>query len=466
VLKKYSQVLLTILFFVDVTITGFCWNLAYYLRFYWVQYPELIHNIPPFKAYFNASGIVILCAMLCFVKGKMYEPERFFQFKAEFRAILRSTMALFIILVAVSFFYRKFSYSRAHVLYFLILSLCSITISRLIIRQIFFFIHKKGKNLRRILIIGNGKTAQRFAEKISDKKHRGLGFLVCGIISKDQKGLESFSSIGSYQDISQRIEEHHINQVYIALDSDQQSDLQVINDKLAEQLVDVNIIPDIFHTLNVNPEVLDFDGLPVIALRQSPLNLWDHFFKRAIDILGAVVGILLFLPCWIILPIAIKLTSRGPVFYKQERMGLDGVKFKMIKFRSMKVDAETKTGAVWAKQDDDRKTAMGSFLRRTSLDEIPQFFNVLFGSMSLVGPRPERPVFIDNFKTQIPNYMLRHKMKAGITGWAQINGWRGNTSLEKRIECDIYYLTNWSVWLDIKILFLTLFNGFVHKNAY
>jgi Undecaprenyl-phosphate glucose phosphotransferase len=231
-------------------------------------------------------------------------------------------------------------------------------------------------------------------------------------------------------------------------------------------MVDINIVPDIYHTLSINPEILDLDGIPVIALRQSAVEGWSSVLKRTFDIVGATCFIILLLPVWIVVPILIKLTSPGPVFYLQERMGLDGSSFNMIKFRSMRIDAEAKTGAVWAREDDDRKTKLGAFMRKTSLDEVPQFFNVLLGTMSLVGPRPERPVFIKKFKKQIPNYMLRHKMKAGITGWAQVNGWRGNTSLEKRIECDIYYLTHWSVWFDIKILLKTVITGMVNPNAY
>jgi Undecaprenyl-phosphate glucose phosphotransferase len=272
--------------------------------------------------------------------------------------------------------------------------------------------------------------------------------------------------LGQYRDIPDVIERHEVDQVYIALDSNQQSDLEEINRQLAEQMVDLNIVPDIYHTLNINPELLDLDGMPIIALRQSAVEGWNRVFKRIFDLVGAALLIVVLTPLWIVIPLLIKLTSPGPAFYRQERMGLDGRSFWMIKFRSMRVDAEDETGAVWASAGDQRRTKLGAFLRRTSLDEWPQLFNVLAGTMSLVGPRPERPVFIREFKKKIPNYMLRHKMKAGMTGWAQVNGWRGNTSLEKRIEFDIYYLTHWSIWFDIKILLMTPFTGFVNQNAY
>ena len=193
---------------------------------------------------------------------------------------------------------------------------------------------------------------------------------------------------------------------------------------------------------------------------------WNQVLKRILDIFGALIALVLFAPLMLIIAIVIRLTSSGPSLYGQERMGLDGRTFNALKFRSMHYDAESETGAVWASENDERRTKFGTFLRKYSLDELPQLFNVFKGEMSLVGPRPERPVFIEQFKSQIPNYMLRHKVKAGITGWAQINGWRGNTSLEKRIECDLYYIERWSIWFDIKILFLTFYRGFFGTNAY
>ena len=463
-LKKYSRVLVTILFVSDIVIAGICWNAAYFFRFFWMEFP-LVKSIPPLKPYFNASGAVVLLAMVCFVNGKMYYPKRFFRFKAEFKTIVRSNVVLFILLIAASFFYRKFSYSRAHTIYFLFLSIVSITFFRLVIRNILWYLRKKNKNVRRILIIGDGRNALRFFNKV--KKNNWLGFIMLGVVCPEEnQSLVPLPHLGKYKELPDIIASNSIDQIYLALDSDKQSDLKEINHYLAEQTVDLNIVPDISHTLNINPEVLDFDGLPVITLRQSPLEGWNRIFKRLFDIFGATIAIIAFLPFWIIIPIITKLTSPGPVFYTQERMGVDLKRFKMYKFRTMDIDAESETGAVWAKKDDHRRTVFGAFLRRISFDEIPQFFNVIQGSMSLVGPRPERPIFIEKFKSQIPNYMLRHKTKAGITGWAQVNGWRGNTSLEKRIDYDIYYLTHWSIWFDIRILVLTLFAGFTDKNAY
>jgi Undecaprenyl-phosphate glucose phosphotransferase len=266
--------------------------------------------------------------------------------------------------------------------------------------------------------------------------------------------------------LNQIIKAHQIDQVFIALPSEEQHYLPELKELLAEQWVDVSIIPDLGTFRTLHTEVESFDDIPIVTLVQSPMTGWNQILKRLLDISGAFFAIVLFSPLMLIIAVLIKISSSGPALYGQDRMGLDGCTFKALKFRSMQTDAESQTGAVWASENDERRTKFGVFLRNYSLDELPQLFNVFKGEMSLVGPRPERPVFIDQFKSQIPNYMLRHKVKAGITGWAQINGWRGNTSLEKRIECDLYYIERWSIWFDIKILFMTLFKGFIDPHAY
>lgn len=472
-LKKQSQVILSILFVSDLLLVIFCWILAFYARFHWLNFTYKILwleipwvAIPPeFIEYLKALPVVVFFAAICFVYAKMYNPKRIARYKADFRSIFKSLVLLYVILTAITFYYRNFSYSRVQSAYFLLFSLIFIFIFRISVRYFLSYLRKKGKNLRRILIIGSGKTTLNFIRKIREVK--ALGFMIVGYVFRDNLGeLLTTPYLGVYRDLPAVIESNGVDQVYIALDSNQQSDLKEINHFLAEQMVDLNIVPDIYHTLNINPEILDLDGIPVIALRQSSVEGWNRILKRAFDMTGSIFAIIILLPIWIIMPVLIKLTSPGSVFYLQERMGLDGKSFEMIKFRSMKVNAEAETGAVWAQKDDTRRTRLGTFMRKTSLDELPQFFNVLAGSMSLVGPRPERPVFIKEFKSKIPFYMLRHKMKAGITGWAQISGWRGNTSLEKRIEYDIYYLTHWSIWFDIKIIIMTIFSGINNPNAY
>jgi len=244
------------------------------------------------------------------------------------------------------------------------------------------------------------------------------------------------------------------------------SRLKKVLEALSDQIVDVKVVPDLYQYVTLRAGVEEFEGLPIISLKDTPLFGWKAVGKRIFDFSACLVALVLFSPLLLLIAVAVKLTSKGPVFYGQERMGLDGRVFTMLKFRSMPPDAEASTGAVWAAKDDPRRTRFGAFLRRTSLDETPQLFNVLLGHMSLVGPRPERPVFIEKFRNQIPKYMLRHKVKAGITGWAQANGWRGDTDLGRRIECDIYYIENWSFGLDLRIIWTTLARAFFEKNAY
>ena len=272
--------------------------------------------------------------------------------------------------------------------------------------------------------------------------------------------------LGVFQDVVRIIRENEVDQLFIALPFKAHDRLEEILTSLGEETVDIKLVPDLLRYMDLHSGVEELDGMPLINLFESPLYGWNIILKRISDIALSGFAIIITFPLMILIAIALKLESQGPLIYRQERMGLDRDVFWIFKFRSMAAEAENQTGPVWAKENDDRRTRVGTFLRKTSLDELPQFFNVFMGRMSLVGPRPERPVFVDEFKKTIPFYMLRLKMKAGLTGWAQVNGWRGNTSLEKRIECDLYYIKNWSILFDLKILFLTVWKGLVNRNAY
>jgi Undecaprenyl-phosphate glucose phosphotransferase len=240
--------------------------------------------------------------------------------------------------------------------------------------------------------------------------------------------------------------------------------LRILQD-VGDEMIDLRIVPDLFQYVTFKAGIEDFDGLPVINLTQVPLEGWNSMIKRSMDLALSSIGLVVLAIVYPFIALAITLEDRGPVFFAQERMGLDGRIFRILKFRSMRTDAEDE-GARWASENDPRRTVIGTFLRKTSLDELPQLINVFRGDMSLVGPRPERPEFVQEFKSKIPQYMLRHRVRAGITGWAQVHGWRGNTSLTKRIEYDLYYIENWTVGLDVRILWMTLRSGLLHKNAY
>ena len=319
---------------------------------------------------------------------------------------------------------------------------------------------------RGYLVVGDGSQADFLIERLKELKP--IGIHLSGSISLAEQSSENPDSkfLGSLEELPQIIQQQRIDQVFISLSLKEQHRLEELKDLLSEQWVDVRIVPDLGSFRTLHTDIESFAGMPLVTLVQSPMTGWNQVLKRVLDLAGAILALILFSPLMLLIAFLVKITSPGPILYRQQRMGLDGKTFFTLKFRSMRQDAEKQTGAVWATENDTRRTTLGVYLRRFNLDELPQLFNVLNGDMSLVGPRPERPVLIEEFKSKIPNYMLRHKVKAGITGWAQINGWRGNTSLEKRIEHDLYYIERWSVWLDLKILLLTVFKGFVDPNAY
>jgi Undecaprenyl-phosphate glucose phosphotransferase len=276
--------------------------------------------------------------------------------------------------------------------------------------------------------------------------------------------------LGRLDDAVTLAESHRVDQIYIALPLEQHAALLKLIKCVSNECIDVKVVPDVVQYATSKAALEDLDGIPIISLNEVPLSGWNSMAKRVLDVsLGtAILGVLTFVvPVFPVIAALIRWKGgKGPVFYRQERMSLDGKTFLMYKFRSMNDEAEAHTGPVWAKEEDPRRTVVGAWLRRFNLDELPQLLNVVLGDMSLVGPRPERPPFVQQFKEKIPQYMVRHRVRSGITGWAQVNGWRGNTSIEKRLECDLYYIENWSLLLDIKILILTLFRGFGQRHAY
>jgi Undecaprenyl-phosphate glucose phosphotransferase len=328
-------------------------------------------------------------------------------------------------------------------------------------------VHRKGYRTRNVLLVGQGRALDQLIDRIA--RFPELGLNIVGVLVPESLGtapVAGYPVLGHLEDASRAVRETQAHKVLIALGRQQWADLERLLASIQDETIDIQIVPDLHEFATLGCAVEDFDGLPVVSLNESPLLGWHALMKRLTDILLSGFALALGAPVFGLVSLAVKLTSPGPIFYGQERVGLDGRRFKMYKFRSMRVDAEAQSGAVWAKASDDRRTPIGALLRATSLDEIPQFWNVLVGHMSLVGPRPERPVFVDQFRHQISHYMLRHRVKAGVTGWAQVNGWRGDTSLDERILCDLYYIRHWSYLFDLKILFLTLWKGFVNKNAY
>jgi Undecaprenyl-phosphate glucose phosphotransferase len=350
---------------------------------------------------------------------------------------------------------------------FLVLNVALTFGSREVVREVLERRWRAGIGTKRVLIAGAGELGRVVAEKIL--QHRELGYHVVGFVDDraggDYLGYRGLPLLGTLEDASEIVRQENIDHLYVALPLEEHTKMLDVIESTSREMVDVKVVPDLVQFLALRARLEDLDGVPIINIHDVPLQGINAFIKRVIDIAISATALLILAIPGAIIALLIKWTSPGPVFYRQERMGLDGRPFTVYKFRSMRVDAEEVTGPVWARDDDPRCTPVGRFLRKTDIDEVPQIWNVLKGDMSIVGPRPERPFFVDQFKHRFPQYMLRHKVKAGITGWAQVNGWRGNTSLEKRIEFDLYYIENWSVSLDLKIMWMTIFRGILQRQA-
>jgi Undecaprenyl-phosphate glucose phosphotransferase len=318
---------------------------------------------------------------------------------------------------------------------------------------------RAGRHLRRVLIAGAGDLGRTVADRLLE--HRELGFTIIGFLddkaaATDAIGYRGLPILGTLSDVAEVCGTEGVDEIYVALPLDEHVKMLGVVDYASRECIEVHVVPDLLQFIALRARLEDLDGLPIISIHDVPLRGMNSVIKRLTDIAISFLVIVGTAPLTLAIAWLIKRSSPGPVFYSQVRMSLDGRSFKVYKFRSMPIDAENDSGPVWARDDDPRATRIGRWLRRTDVDELPQFWNVLKGDMSIVGPRPERPFFVEQFKHRIPQYMLRHKVKAGITGWAQVNGWRGNTSLEKRIEFDLYYIENWSLTLDFKIMWLTV----------
>jgi Undecaprenyl-phosphate glucose phosphotransferase len=461
VLKRYYQVFGSLLIVSDTLGLAAAWLLAFYLRFY-TQIVPVTKGIPPFSRYVALTIPVVFVWLAVFAYFHLYRTNRINRRTAELGHVLQAHIVATGIFVVLTWVVTEYRFSRVVIGYFAVLSGLYLLLSRLALRNALRRLLGRGLKARRMVIVGKGVSAQAMFDRI--RRMPELGIKVAGFYTKDGRADPALPApvLGSYEDARKT----EADELVLALSREDAAFQESILKSLGDTMIDVHLIPDIYDYIVLGCTVDDFDQLPVLALNEAPIDPLGAFWKRSFDVAGALAALIVFSPLFLVVGLLVKLTSRGPVFYGQTRMSVDGSTFRMWKFRSMKVEAERETGAVWARKGDDRRTSIGSFLRSTSLDEIPQFWNVLVGEMSLVGPRPERPEFVHQFRGRIPLYMLRHKVKAGITGWAQINGWRGDTSLEKRIECDLFYIRHWSLALDLKILALTFLKGFVNKNAY
>ncbi|MEO8511942.1 MAG: undecaprenyl-phosphate glucose phosphotransferase [Ignavibacteria bacterium] len=445
--------------------------ISYFIRFHFSPFVSLfpfMGEIPPLKGYIVLAVLVLPVWLLIFQSRKLFRPKRIVFIFDEFFLIGRLVTFGIIFSFGFVFFYRIFPYSRVVFVLSWIISIFLITIGRYIVLKYEKTLYNKGKGLNDTLIVGNTQSALDIYSKFSD--HKYAGFNIIGYIEETTSAgglLPEKLKLGTYTDIVQLIQKMNIETVLVTIPSSQHDKLLELMKACEGENVEFLMAPDFLEVITSSVRVQEIDGVPFLKIKSIPMNIWNRILKRGFDVAFASTIMLITSPLFLLLAFLVKFTSKGPVFYRQERLSMTGKKFYMIKFRSMVVDAEKNTGAVYVAKGDSRYTKIGELLRKYSLDELPQFINVLKGDMSIVGPRPEREHFINLFKSKIPKYLERHRVKCGITGWAQVNGLRGSdSSLEKRIEYDIYYIEHWSIIFDLKIIIKTIKEMFFSKAAF
>ncbi len=477
--RRHNRLLVAFHVATDAVLGMVAFILAYVVRFE-SGLMAATKGQPPLEQYLNVLPFIAVVVPLGFHLQGLYRLRRGrSRIDDFFNVLVGSIFAVGLGLVATLYFQAywvpqelkdrgAYEVSQPVWAVFLVLNIAMGYLSRKFIREALERRWIAGVGLRRILIAGAGDLGRVVADRILE--HRELGYQIVGFVDDraggDHLGYRGLPLLGSLTEAADIVAREKVDHLYVALPLEEHMKLLDLVESTSREGVDVKVVPDLLQFIALRARLEDLDGVPVINLNDVPLQGVSAFIKRVLDILASSAALLAMLGPGLIISWLIKRGSPGPVFYSQERMGLDGRQFTVYKFRTMPLDAENDTGPVWADENDPRATPIGAWLRAHDLDEWPQFWNVLKGEMSIVGPRPERPYFVEQFKHRIPQYMLRHKVKAGITGWAQVNGWRGNTSLEKRIEYDLYYIENWSVTLDLKIMWLTLLRVLVpHRSA-
>lgn len=462
--QKYFNRFLVLL---DAIVTAASYLLAWYL---WLG--SHILRVPvgvlSREIYFSALIVVIPGYLILYSTFDMYTPKRTAKQKYEFFNIIKANTVGILALMVLFYAINQPDFSRGMLAAFFVINIIAETLMRKSLRKGLRFFRKKGYNIKHILLVGYSRAAEAYIDKITENPE--WGYVVCGILDdKIPRGVtyRGVKVIGEIDDLQIILPENKLDEIGITLSLEDYDRLEEIVNICEKSGVHTKFIPDYNRVIPSSPYLEDLGGLAVVNIRRVPLtNTANMMMKRIVDVFGAVVAIILFSPIMLVAAIGIKLTSKGPLIFKQERVGLHNKPFNMYKFRTMEVQKEEDEKKGWTKKNDPRVTGIGKILRKTSIDEMPQFFNVLKGDMSLVGPRPERPLFVEKFKEEIPRYMIKHQVRPGLTGWAQVNGYRGDTSIRKRIEFDLYYIENWTMGFDFKILFLTFFKGFVNKNAY
>jgi exopolysaccharide biosynthesis polyprenyl glycosylphosphotransferase len=476
VIEKKHRALASIYLINDAVASNLAMLFAWFLRFNLEVIP-VTKGQQGFATYGKLLPIVTIVFPLAFAVQGLYRIRPTRSRAEEWLSVAIGSVVATVVLSGVLLWVRPGNpdviYSRATLAIFMLCAILFTIAGRALVRGVVEGRHRAGKDLDRVLIAGNGELARAVVARMSAVRDQ-LGFRIAGYLAEEGSAgtdsplaaLEGLECLGTIDDAERIVREENIEHVFVALPHASSQAMMAMLDRLMRSLVSIHVVPDLLQFMVLRSRVEDIDGLPTINLSETPLEGWSRFVKRGFDLVVALAALVVFSPVMLAVAAAIWLEDRGPILYRQVRMGLDGKPFDIFKFRSMRVGAESESGAKWAERDDPRRTRVGRLIRAWSLDELPQLLNVILGDMSVVGPRPERPQFVEQFRAEFPHYMLRHKVRAGMTGWAQVHGWRGNTSIRMRIEHDLYYIENWSLMLDLKILFMTLVHGLRHENAY
>lgn len=420
------------------------------------------------EIYFIALFVIVPVYLLLYYLFNMYKAKRSGSIKREINNIFIANTIGFGLFIIALFMIHQDNFSRTMIFYFYVTNIVADSCLRVFIHKWLRMLRKSGYNIKYILLVGYSRAAELYIDRI--RQNPQWGYVIRGILDdKVPRGTEykGVKVVGQIDNLFYILPENKLDEIAVTLALESYGRLEEIVNLCEKSGVHTKFIPDYNSVIPSKPYTEDLNGLPVINIRHVPLtNTLNMVIKRWMDIVLGFVALVIFSPVLLVSAIAIKATSEGPIIYKQERVGLHNKPFFMYKFRTMEIQKPQDEKKEWTTKDDPRVTKIGKLLRRTSLDEMPQLINVLLGDMSLVGPRPERPFFVEKFKEEIPRYMIKHQVRPGMTGWAQVNGYRGDTSIRKRIDCDLYYIENWTIGLDIKILFLTIFKGFINKNAY
>lgn len=451
---------------IDALIVVISYIIAWWLKFESPLFEAI--KAYPFPEYMKSLIVLVPCIVIMYWAFNLYTPKRVSGRRDEIWNLFKANTLTLLIFMSLSYLIKAMDLSRWMLAFFYVLNISFGVLVRNLIRILLKGMRRRGLNQKHILLVGYSRSAEEYIDRIIANPQ--WGYNVRGILDDTVKAGTMYRGIkvlGRIDNLMVILPQNHLDEIAITLGLNEYFRLEHIVALCEKSGVHTKFIPDYHNIIPTKPYTEDLIGLPVINIRYVPLsNQFAAFVKRVMDIIGSICALILFSPIMLLTAVLIKLTSPGPLLFKQERVGLHNKPFMMYKFRSMVVQTESVEKKAWTTRDDPRVTWIGRIIRKTSIDEMPQFFNILKGDMSLVGPRPERPFFVEKFQEEIPRYMVKHQVRPGLTGWAQVNGFRGDTSIKKRIDHDLYYIENWTVGLDIKILFLTVFKGFVNKNAY